>query len=62
MWQQMVMDLRNHGMKLREIAAVLGVGAGAVHDIGSGRTAEPKYDAGVALAKLHKRVTARKRP
>ena len=54
MWQNMICDLNILAdMTFREIGSRVGLSTSAVHDIASGRTKEPGYDACNKIKRLH---------
>jgi len=53
-WQEIVGDL-NESMSLRAMGEACGLSLQAIHDLKSGRNAEPRYGAGKTLMRLHQR-------
>ena len=53
-WQKIVSEL-NEGMSLKAMGEATGLSLQAIHDLKSGRSAEPRFGAGQTLLRLHKR-------
>ena len=54
MWKDMILFLNDAAdMTFREIGERVGLSTSAVHDIASGRTKEPGYDACNKIKRLH---------
>jgi hypothetical protein len=55
-WRKLIQDLRDTGLKWREIAASCGVGPSALHDLWKGRTGNPTVPVRAKLKNLHTRT------
>lgn len=55
MWKDLVNDLRKH-YTLQAIGDYAGLKKNSVHDLSTGKTEQPLYEAGRLLTKLHKRI------
>lgn len=60
-WQLMLEELRAAGYTRAQVARETGMSPGAVSDLATGRTREPKAGNGWQIAALHKRVMRRQR-
>ena len=56
MWGEKIDIIRAAGYKWREIAEKCGLSIGSVHDLWTGRTAQPSGDAAVLINKLLAKV------
>lgn len=56
MWKEKLQDLRNAGLKWRQIGDYCGVGRSSIHDLWSGRSKVPSAETGLKLKKLHYRT------
>ena len=54
-WQQRVNELIDSGLRLTDLADLVGIKPQGLHDIKSGKTGEPKGFVAVKLYKLHLR-------
>lgn len=54
-WQQRILDLIDSGLTLTEIARLCGIKIQGLHDIKSGKNAQPKGYVAVRLYQLHSR-------
>ena len=55
----MVLELVALGVGYAEIAESCGTSRGTIHDIGTGRTVEPKYGLGVTMLDMLKKARRR---
>ena len=54
MWKELVNDFRNRGWTLQQIGDSCGLHKVSIHDLSTGLTKEPKYEAATKLLKEHK--------
>jgi DNA-binding Xre family transcriptional regulator len=59
-WPVIVYELRLRNMTLEQIGAAVGMSKGAVHDLMTGRCKTVRYETGVRIVALHKKVMRRK--
>jgi transcriptional regulator with XRE-family HTH domain len=52
-WVELIADLRSRGWTQNRLADRLGVAQSAISELGSGKTADPRFTTGDALRALH---------
>jgi transcriptional regulator with XRE-family HTH domain len=52
-WRKLIQDLRDKGLKWRQIADSCGVGPSTLHDLWKGRTSDPTVPVRAKLKRLH---------
>jgi len=59
-WNKIVTEIKERGMTQSQIADEIGVAAGTLSELCSGKIAEPKWSKGDALIALHEKTAGQK--